>query len=153
MNFIIFERSLILRQRYELSQIGAMDETPVWLDMPADTIVEFVGMKSIPIKTTGHEKSRFTVCLAAKANGIKLPPFLVFKGKRRDRELDGLGGIVCVMSQNGWMNEKLTHEWLQTVWGAGFHPSVCDASRRVILKGNFSRRAKIERCSHRRNTN
>ena len=26
------------------------------------------------------------------------------------------------------------------------------ASRRVILKGNFSRRAKIERCSHRRNT-
>ena len=78
MNFIIFVRSFILRQRYELSHIGAMDETPVWLDMPAETTVDFVGMKSIPIKITGHEKSRFTVCLAAKANGIKLPPFLVF---------------------------------------------------------------------------
>ena len=76
-----------------------------------------MGHKSIPIKTTGHDKCRITVCLAAKANGIKLPPFIVFKGKRRVHDLEAIEGVICVMSENGWMNEKLIHEWLRTTWG------------------------------------
>ena len=61
----------------------------------------FVGNKSVPIKTTGHEKSRVTVVLAAKANGSKLPPFIVFKGKRVDKGLQKVIGVVCAYSANG----------------------------------------------------
>ena len=35
------------------------------------------------VKTTGHEKTRVSVCLTAKADGTKLPPFIVFKGANR----------------------------------------------------------------------
>ena len=88
LSYLLYVRSLRLRLNIPLTQIGAMDETPVWLDMPAETTVDFVGSKCIPIKTTGHEKSRVTVVLAAKANGVKLPPFIVFKGVRRDKDVD-----------------------------------------------------------------
>ncbi|XP_014678488.1 PREDICTED: tigger transposable element-derived protein 1-like [Priapulus caudatus] len=189
MSYFLFVRSLCLRFLFQDSQIGAMDETPVWFDMPGDTTVDFTGTKSIPLKTTGHEKSRitvvlaakangvklppfivfkgvrkdkeldntrrsahgrdpgvvrhardttvdftgtksiplkttgheksrYTVVLAAKANGVKLPPFIVFKGVRKDKELDNVRGVVSVMSSNGWMNEDLTLVWLTKVWGA-----------------------------------
>ena len=54
--------------------IIAMDETAVWLDMPGENTVDIVGVKSAPLRTTGHEKNRITVCLAAKASGRKLQP-------------------------------------------------------------------------------
>ena len=85
--------------------------------MAADRTVDFIGYKSVPIKTTGHEKSRVTVVLAAKANGSKLSPFIVFNGKRVDKGLQKVSGVVCAYSGYGWMNEDLTHTWLNKVWG------------------------------------
>lgn len=64
---------------YQASQIIAMDETPVWSDMVSQTTVDASGKKTITIKSTGHEKSRVSVCLAAKADGTKLKPMIVFK--------------------------------------------------------------------------
>ena len=52
------------------------------IDMPGETTVEHVGTRSVPLRTTGHEKSRFTVVLAAMADGRKLKPFVVLKGVR-----------------------------------------------------------------------
>ncbi|MGH0134381.1 UNVERIFIED_CONTAM: hypothetical protein FKN15_059083 [Acipenser sinensis] len=66
-----------------LSDIGGMDETAIWADMPGQSTVEFCGVKQVPILTTGHEKMSVTVCLAAMADGRKLPLFVVFKGKRQ----------------------------------------------------------------------
>ena len=75
----------IIRQRqrfgYDLSFIGIMDETPVWLDMPGAKTVHNRGEKTILVKTTGHEKSRFTVVLACLANGVRLKPMVIFKRK------------------------------------------------------------------------
>ena len=36
------------------------------------------------LKTTGHEKSRVSVVLAAKADGTKLKPMVVFKRGKRE---------------------------------------------------------------------
>ena len=69
-----------------------MDETPIWLDMLAQTTVDHVGAKSIPIKTTGHEKARVTIVLTAKASGQKMPPLIVFKGVRMERGVDQVSG-------------------------------------------------------------
>ena len=80
-NFILYVRSLRIKKSYLPDDIIAMDETAVWLDMPGETTVDLVGVKSVPIRTTGHEKNRITVCLAAKASGRKLQPLVVFKGR------------------------------------------------------------------------
>ena len=47
-----------------------MDETAVWADMISDTTVRERGAKNITMKSTGHDKNRVLVCLAAKADQI-----------------------------------------------------------------------------------
>ena len=37
--------------------------------------------------------------------------------KRVDKGLQKVIGVVCAYSGNGWMNEDLTHTWLNKVWG------------------------------------
>ena len=107
------------RDRYEfpLSCIANMDETPIWADAPSNTTICKTGVKSVPIRTTGHEKNRITVCLAAKADGTKLRPYIVIPGKKVPRELEQMNGVVIVASPNGWMNETLTLDWINRVWG------------------------------------
>ena len=55
-HYLLQIRKMRKAVQYELKDIGAMDETALWLDMPAPTTLDFVGERSIPIKTTGHEK-------------------------------------------------------------------------------------------------
>ena len=98
--------------------IIAMDETAVWFDMVGSTTVETRGVRSVPLKTTGHEKSHLTVVLAAKADGTKLKPFVVFKGVVREvKAMQSIGGVVVASSKNGWMNDDVTADWLQKVEG------------------------------------
>ena len=58
-------QSFVIRARrsknYSLVNIGNMDETPVWFDMPTYKTVDSIGAKTVLLKTTGHEKTRFTV--------------------------------------------------------------------------------------------
>ena len=76
-----------------------------------------VGERSVSIRTTGHDKGRFTVILAALADGRKLKPFVVFKGVRAIPELSHVPNVVVALSRNGWMNEALTVQWIDSVWG------------------------------------
>ncbi len=92
-----------------------MDETAVWMDMPGTATVDVVGTKSVPLKTTGHEKQRVTVSLSALADGRKLPPMIVFKGKKMPPELKNTTGAIIALSTNGWMNQELTLVWLEKV--------------------------------------
>ena len=119
-SFILNVRRKFHEKGYAKENVIAIDETPIWLDMPSSTTVNEAGASSVTIRSTGHEKDRVTVCLAAKANGQKLKPFIVFRGGKRDvkrmnedRRLSGK----CVIrsSANGWMNESLTVEWVQYV--------------------------------------
>ena len=94
-----------------------MDETPLWLDMPGETTVTHTGDRSVTIRTTGHDKGRFTVVLAAIADGRKLSPYVVFKGVRPTAELTKDSGVVVAYSKNGWMNEGFTIDWVKRGWG------------------------------------
>ena len=85
--FIIHLRRIPLRENIPLSAIGNMDETPCWMDMPGETTVERADVRSVPPRTTGHEKARFTVVLGALADGSKLKPFVVLKVIRPIPEL------------------------------------------------------------------
>ena len=48
---------------FTLGNIANMGETPIWTDMPSKTTVDQRGLKTVPIKSTGHEKQRMTVCM------------------------------------------------------------------------------------------
>ena len=65
-------------------------------------------------------KTEVSVCLAAKADGTKLKPFIVFPGaKRKTKLLNEEFKAKCVVasSTNGWMNEELTLYWVRSVLG------------------------------------
>ena len=57
-SFVMRTPRLALNNQNDLSCIGNMDETPLWIDMPGDTTVKRQGMKSIPVCLTGYEKVR-----------------------------------------------------------------------------------------------
>ena len=58
------------------------------------------------------------IILTARADGTKLKPFVAFKGKgtRLIKELQKIPGIV--VSSNGWMNNSLTIDYLQSIIGS-----------------------------------
>jgi hypothetical protein len=116
-SFVLHIRQLRLRNEFLPAAIGNMDETPCWMDMPGPTTIESTGSRSVPLRTTGHDKARFTVVLAAMADGRKLKPYVIFKGVRRSQELDRIPGVVVALSRNGWMTEDLIADWLERVWG------------------------------------
>ena len=87
--------------------------------MVSNTTVDTVGAQSAPLKTTEHEKVMLTVCLAPQADGTKLKLFTVFRAtKRETKALDEEFRSKCVVqtSANAWMNEELTHVWVQSPW-------------------------------------
>ena len=79
-SFIMKTRKLLVQNGYSLSAIGNMDETPLWLDMPGETTITRRGERTVCIRTTGHDKMRFTMVLSATADRKKLKSFVVFKG-------------------------------------------------------------------------
>ena len=102
------------------ADIIAMDERPVWNDMVSNTTVEKKGSKEVPMKSTGHDKVRVSVCLTGKADGTRLKPFIVFKGaKRESKALHDEFHRQCSVasSANGWMNEELTLRWCNEILG------------------------------------
>ena len=104
-----------------MGQIGNMDKTPIWLDMPRNYIVEQKGAKQVPIWTSGCEKQCITVMLGITADGHKLPPFLIFKRKTPPKTPKNAKlfptDVLIQHQENGWMMHELMLDWLENVWG------------------------------------
>ena len=100
---------------YPLSLIEIADQTPLTFDMPADSTIDFSGTSSISMKTTGHEKNRFTVLLACMADSTKLKPYIIFKCKTAPKTVEFPIGIVVRFQQKGWMNNALFRDWIEIV--------------------------------------
>ena len=117
-SYIIQVRRLTTKFKYAELNIIAMDEKPIWSDMISETTIDITGKSEIQVKSTGHEKSRVTVCLTAKANGVKMKWTNVFKGGKREVTREELKQqAVIATSGNGWMDSTLTHEWVESVLG------------------------------------
>ena len=106
---------LCKRYNYNSNRIGNMDETAVYLDMPGEFTLQETGSKTVSIRTTGHDKDKVTVMLAALGDGTKIAPLVIFKGVRAPKNVPN--GIVVAMSRNGWNNEEITKLWLEKCWG------------------------------------
>jgi len=85
------EQKLLNYQRYVtnlrkmgnflMGQMANADEMAIYLHMPPNYTLEKKDVKEVILKTTGCEKLRLTVMLAATADGRKLPPLLILKTK------------------------------------------------------------------------
>ena len=109
----------IIRMRqqhdYPLSNIGNMDETPLTFDLPGGRTVHPTGEWTVLIRTTGHEKTGFTVVLACMADGTKLKPMVIFKRKTMPKDKFPPGVVVHV-HEKGWMDSEGMLVWLEKVW-------------------------------------
>jgi hypothetical protein len=113
--------------------MGNANETPVFVDMPANTSVIRTGDKSVPIQSTGNEKLRISVMLAVLADGGNLPPFIILKRKTLPKE-EFPPGIFVRCQQKGWMTSKLLNDLIRRVWKKKPH-----ASTRFLLSLNSFR--------------
>jgi len=122
-----FEEKLLNYQRYItnlrktgnffMGQMANADETAIYLDMPPNYTLEKKGVKEVLLKTTGCEKLRLTVMLAATAVGRKLPPLLILKRKTLPKSEAFSKDVIVRAQGKGWMTEELMLEWLKIVWG------------------------------------
>lgn len=72
--YIIQVKPVREKHKYRASDITAMGEIPVWCRMITETNIDTTRKKYITLKTTSQEKARVPVCLAAKADEIKIKP-------------------------------------------------------------------------------
>ena len=91
-----------------------MDETPMYFDLPANSTIDFKGLKSIQVKTTGYEKLRYTVLLTAGVikeenntyRGFRLPPLVIFKNLKKPPSGNFPSGMVVLGSKGGSMKQE-----------------------------------------------
>lgn len=114
-SFLAFVTYRRIQHDYPLAYIGNMDETPVSFDLPTNTTVDELGARSVSIRTTGHERTNFTVVLTCMADGTKLPPLIIFKLKNIPRG-NFPPGVIIRTNQKGWMNENEMLFWIENVW-------------------------------------
>ena len=146
-NFVEFCLKQRIKHALQPEYIGNMDETAIWADMPGTNSIDVKGVKTVLILTTGHEKNRVTVVLGAMADGRKLKPLIVFKGKRTPEDVKNCRGVIIEMSPNGWMQMANTEVGLKKCWGAlafgkrmlvwdSFKCHVADETRSTVKKLN-----------------
>ena len=88
--------------------------------MLSNTTVDSIGHNTLAMSTTGHEKTKVSVWLTAKADWTKWKPFTVFPGAKKETKLvneEFKAKCVVASSSNGWMNEELTFDWARGVLG------------------------------------
>ena len=81
--YILHARRLSIKYKYPPSTKIAMDEISVSNGMVPNTTIHWQGTKSVCLKTTGNEKCIVSVCLAAKVDGTKLKPFVIFLATKK----------------------------------------------------------------------
>ena len=109
-SFLRFVTTQRKRENYDLKDIGNMDETPVWIEMPGKSTLELKGKKGVRMMSTGHEKERITVVLSALADETKLAPFVLLPGIRPLPKEDIPSGIqvrYCFLSLS--LSPSLSH--------------------------------------------
>jgi len=83
-------REFVSRRKEELGiqadRVFNMDEVPMSFDAPHSRTVDTTGAESVPVSTTGHKKTGFTVVLACLESGKKLKPTVIFKRKTMPKE-------------------------------------------------------------------
>ncbi len=99
-----------------------MDETPIWKDIPPKRTYDFKGAKSVPIKTTKHDKDRITLVLCISLLGELLPPLIIFKSVAKNQPLiekyaDSQGRFLYFCGQKKAYNDgRVMEKWIEHIF-------------------------------------
>jgi len=93
-----------------MGQMAISDKTAIYLGMLPNYTLENKGVKEVLLKTTGCEKVRLTVMLAATADGRKLPPLLILKRKTLQKSEVSPKVVIVRAQEKEWMTEELMLE-------------------------------------------
>ena len=86
-----------------------MNETPFYLEMGIDTIIDFIRNKNIEIETAGKSHYRVTVILSIVGDGTKLPLLIILKGEPGKyiettlKKLENVKIKICLYYARRWM--------------------------------------------------
>ena len=120
-------RKFVSRRKEELGiqadRIINMDEVPMSFDAPHSRTVDSTGAQSVPVSTTGHKKTGFTVVLACSESGKKLKPVVIFKRKTMPKEKLP-DGVVLHCHGKGWMDRDGMAVWGEKVWSFFYRTSL-----------------------------
>jgi hypothetical protein len=86
MCFLKYIINLWQQHSYIVSQIGNADQTPVYLEMPLDTMVHKKGDKNVTVRTGVNEKQQCMVMLCVAVDSRTFPPYIILKRKTAKSE-------------------------------------------------------------------
>ncbi|CAB4445921.1 unnamed protein product [Rhizophagus irregularis] len=89
-----------------------LEEFYQFFDMAGNFTINTKGEKTVHICGTGNENNRFTVVLTCAADGTRLPPICIFKGKQMPRGEKAPPGVVVWFQESGWMNVELMKRYI-----------------------------------------
>ena len=92
-------------------------------DAPHLRTVETTGAESVPVSTTGHEKTGFNVVLACSESRKKLKPMVISKRKTMPKE-NVPNGVVIHYHKKVWMDRDG-----MAVWGEKVRCEVSEETR------------------------
>ena len=99
-----------------------MDESAIYYENIYPTTIAKIGEKNVNVRTFGKDKMRISVVLTILADGSKLPPLLIFKGKShgsKEKKLQKnsnlLNGLILVKCQENADNSIFQY-WLNNIW-------------------------------------
>jgi hypothetical protein len=96
-----------------------MDQTAIYFEAKTSFVVAKKGSKNVPCRASGSDAKRCTVVVTIAADGTKLPPFFIFKGKPGKQTEKALTdkGILCCCQENGWFDETVIDKWIDAIIG------------------------------------
>jgi hypothetical protein len=108
---------------YPLSNIINLDETPVYFDNPSKKAIAHTGAKFVNAKSFKKEKKRISALLTICADGTRLEPFLVFKGKEKKDVYNEVQKHPLVINksvyawaqENAWVDSNAFLEYLEQI--------------------------------------
>jgi hypothetical protein len=77
-DFMRFMRQIVVSSNRDRRYILDMDQTPVYFLMNAKRTLELIGEKTVHIRTSSDDTKRVTVAVTIAADGMVLPPVLIF---------------------------------------------------------------------------
>ncbi|GIY33259.1 HTH CENPB-type domain-containing protein [Caerostris darwini] len=92
-----------------------MDETPVMFDFIENKTIGMKGIKTVHIKTIGHEKSHFSIMLSCLEDSTKIKPMIIFKRKampKSNRSKD----IFIRGFEKEWMDGNGVKLGIRNIW-------------------------------------
>jgi hypothetical protein len=124
-DFVSFVNEHIQTMKVPPNAVVNIDETNVDYDMSPTSTLNRRGGRTVSVLGTGSS-GRATVLLGVSLTGEKLPPFIVFAGKRSGRVIREVTGdvlargfpaeVVMSVQAKAWMDEELMLEWIDRVW-------------------------------------